>query len=151
MKLLFSIIVIIVVSLTANWYFTLDISVEPANGIIKSNTLKPINPPLQSSFNPFSSGVHKGVKNTASHEIQASHAHHDQQSIQRLMDKQINNATRLKINQQLMPTHPLTEAQTKNGKSINTSGIALSVMVQLLNEDGSALSLDITSPLPLLD
>ena len=67
------------------------------------------------------------------------------------MDAQINNATRLEINQQLIPTHPLTAAQTNNGKSINTSGIALSVMVQLLNEDGSAFSLDITSPLPLLD
>ena len=151
MKLLFPIIVIIVVSLTANWYLTLDISIEPANGILKSNTLKPINPPLQSSFNSFSSDIHKNVKNTASHEIRANHAHHDQQSIQRLMDKQINNATRLEINQQLIPTHTLSEVQTNNGKSINTSGIALSVMVQLLNEDGSALSLDITSPLPLLD
>ena len=150
MKLLFSIIVIIVVSLTANWYFTPYISVEPANGILKSNPLRPINPPLQSSFNPFLSAVQKDVKNTASHEIQTSHAHHDQQSIQRLMDAQINNATRLEINQQLIPAHTLTEIQTNNGKSINTSGIALSVMVQLLNEDGSAFSLDITSPLPLL-
>ena len=151
MKLLFSIIVLILVILTANSYFSYDISVEPSNSILKSNTLKPINPPLQSSFNPFSSSVNKDLKNTASHEIKASHAHHDQQSIQRLIDKQINNATRLKINQQFMPTHPLTETPTNNGKSINTSGMALSVMVELLNEDGSALSLDITSPLPLLD
>ncbi|MAV76054.1 MAG: hypothetical protein CBD32_03205 [Actinobacteria bacterium TMED172] len=151
MKLLFSIIFIIVVSLTANWYFTLDISDELANGILKSSTLKPINPPLRSSFNPFLSAIHKDIKNTVSHEIHASHAQHDQQSIQQLMDKQINNATRLEINQQLIPTHTLTEVQTNNGKSINTSGIALSVMVQLLNEDGSVISLDITSPLPLLD
>ena len=138
-------------SITVNWYFTLDISVEPANGILKSNTLKPINPPLKSSFNAFSSDVHKGIKNTAPDYVKTNHAHHDQQSIQRLMDKQINNATRLEINQHLMPTHILTEVQMSNGKSINTSSIALSVMIQLLNEDGSAFSIDITSPLPLLD
>lgn len=150
MKLSIWIVVFFFIVLVAFWLVSekssTDAFIEP-----KTIKLLPINPPLKIISNLTTTIPINPHQQSVSNNPKAKIENNHESNIKQLMDKQINNATRLKINQQLIPTHPLTAAQTNNGKSINTSGIALSVMVQLLNEDGSAFSLDITSPLPLLD
>ena len=116
-----------------------------------SSVISPINPPLKTQSENFLLSANKEIpsSNTDSNKSDKSGKKSD---IKKLMDEQIGNDTRKIINKRLLSgASQYKFKETEEGGRRHRNDRWSAVAISLIDEDGNALMVDITSPLPLLE
>ena len=120
----------------------------------ESHIIIPHSPPLNS---PIEKSILLDQKDHPVH----SHGHHHENdfmeghtksSIQNLLDSQINNETRKIINERLLSNKKkYIINDTLDGGRLSRDDSWAAIAIRLLDENGRAIMVDITNPLPLLE
>ncbi len=120
-----------------------------ASSVISPDIIFPIDPPLKAktTSKPTSENINLPDHDEHHHEID-----YEEVDIQKLMDEQISNETRKKINERLLAQgDQFVFKKTEDGGRLNRNNRWSTVAISLKDDDGNALMVDITKPLPLLE
>jgi len=120
-----------------------------ASSVIRSEIILPIDPPLKAkkTSKPTSWNI-----NLPDHDEHHREIDDEEVDIQKLMDEQISNETRKKINERLLARgNQFVFKKTEDGGRLNRNNRWSTVAISLKDDDGNALMVDITKPLPLLE
>ena len=153
------VLIIILLSLTLGFFWGRGVNEpllpsensEKAPSVISPNTISPIDPPLKTAMEDLL--VSDDKKNHSSEaEGNKSDMGEKKADIKKLMDEQISNETRKIINERLLSNVNQYEfKKTEDGGRRHRNGRWSAIAISLIDENGHALMVDITSPLPLLE
>ena len=120
-----------------------------ASSIISPEIIFPIDPPLKSKTTNWLTSKNINLPGLDEHQ----HEFNDKEvDIHKLIDEQINNETRKKINERLLARgDQFVFKKTEDGGRLNRNNNWSTVAIRLKDDDGNALIVDITKPLPLLE
>lgn len=127
---------------------TSTVNDEEASSVTSPDIILPLDPPLKAktTSKPTSENINFPDHDEHHHEIDD-----EEVDIQKLMDEQISNETRKKINERLLARgDQFVFNTTEDGGRKNRNNRWSTVAISLKDDDGNALMVDITSPLPLL-
>ena len=120
-----------------------------ASSIISPEIIFPIDPPLKSKTTNKLTSENINLPGLDEHQHEFTDKEVD---IQKLMDEQINNETRKKINERLLAQgDQFVFKKTEDGGRLNRNNRWSTVAISLKDDDGNSLMVDITKPLPLLE
>ena len=120
-----------------------------APSVISPDIILPIDPPLKSKTTNKLTSENINLPGHDEHQHEITD---DEIDIQKLMDEQINNETRKKINEKLLALgNQFAFKKTEDGGRLNRNNRWSTVAISLKDDDGNALMVDITKPLPLLE
>ena len=115
------------------------------------SVITPIDPPLKSKSEDLLLLDEKKKQSPDADSIKSDKSE-KKSDIKKLMDEQISNETRKIINERLLSNVNQYEfTKTEDGGRRHRNDRWSAVAISLIDENGNALMVDITSPLPLLE
>ena len=126
-------------------------NLEQAPSVITQNIITPIDPPLKSKSEDLLLLDEKKKQSPDADSIESGKSE-KKSDIKKLMDEQVSNETRKIINERLLSNASQYEfKETEEGGRRHRNDLWSAVAISLIDENGNALMVDITSPLPLLE
>ena len=156
-KVLF--LIAILIFLTLGFFFSKDVgsflapddTLEKETPAVISSVISPINPPLKTQSEKFLVSTNKEIPSSNA-DSNKSNKSGKKSDIKKLMNEQLSNDTRKIINNRLLSSASQYKFnKTEEGGRRHRNGRWSAVAISLIDENGNALMVDITSPLPLLE
>jgi len=148
------VLIIILLSLALGFFVCkrVDEALLPSENLEQApSVIIPIDPPLKSKSEDLLLLDEKKKQSPDAYPIKSDKSG-KKSDIKKLMDEQISNETRKIINERLLSNVNQYEfKKTEDGGRRHRNGRWSAVAISLVDENGNALMVDITSPLPLLE
>jgi len=156
-KYLVLIIILLSLALVFFWGRGVDEPLLPSENlekdpsVISPNIITPVDPPLKTTSEDLLLSEEKKKPSPEADPIKSDKSE-KKSDIKKLMDEQISNETRKIINERLLSNVNQYEfTKTEDGGRRHRNDRWSAVAISLIDENGNALMVDITSPLPLLE
>jgi len=148
------VLIIILLSLALGFFLGrgVDELLLPSENLEQApSVITPIDPPLKSKSEDLLLLDEKKKQSPDADSIKSDKSE-KKSDIKKLMDEQISNETRKIINERLLSNVNQYEfTKTEDGGRRHRNDRWSAVAISLIDENGNALMVDITSPLPLLE